>query len=55
MSKFTDLQDSPFSKIMLTERKSVKKTIAFDKDYELEKQYLEKLKAQRVKAEKLFE
>jgi hypothetical protein len=50
MSKFTDLQESPFSKIMLTERKSVKKTAAFEKDYELERQYLEKLKTQRMKA-----
>jgi chromosome segregation ATPase len=59
MSKYTDLQDSSISKFAYTERKSTRSVLgqydSYEKDYALEKQYLEKLKSQRVKAEKLFE
>jgi chromosome segregation ATPase len=42
----------------MTERKSTRNPLPdslFDRDYQLERQYLEKLRAQRIKTEKLFE
>lgn len=58
MSKYNHLQDSSI-KYAMTERKTTRGTYGnfestFEKDYELERQYLEKLRTQRMKAEKLF-
>jgi hypothetical protein len=57
-SKIRDLEESNISKYAMTERKSSRNPIPeslLDRDYQLERQYLEKLKVQRIKTEKLFE